>query len=83
MRNVLKSMIYVAFAVLVASPGWLLAGDMADAPAPAPAPAAPIISISDSELLGVQNQLNSLKQQVSQASNYTCLLYTSPSPRDS
>ncbi len=43
------------------------------APAPAPAPAAPIISISDGELLGVQNQLNSLKQQVSQASNYTQL----------
>ncbi|VVO38568.1 hypothetical protein PS726_05578 [Pseudomonas fluorescens] len=77
MRNVLKSMIYVAFAVLAASPGWLLAGDMADAPAPAiapaPAPAAPIISISDSELLGVQNQLNSLKQQVSQATNHTQL----------
>ena len=71
MCNVWKSMIYVAFALLVATPGWLSAATMADTLAPAPT--APVISISDSELLGLQSQLNSLKQQVSQASTYTQL----------
>ncbi|EJM36155.1 small-conductance mechanosensitive channel [Pseudomonas sp. GM33] len=71
MFNVWKSMIYVAFALLVATPGWLSAATIADTLAPAPT--APVISISDSELLGLQSQLNSLKQQVSQASTYTQL----------
>lgn len=71
MFNVLKSMIYVAFALLAASPGWLLAAPVADTLAPTTT--TPVISISDSDLLGLQNQLNILKQQVSQASNYTQL----------
>ncbi|MGF6091811.1 DUF3772 domain-containing protein [Pseudomonas sp. 18173] len=71
MCNVLKSMICVAFALLVASPGWLLAAPMADSLAPAATP--PIISIPDNDLLGLQSQLNNLKQQVSLASNYTQL----------
>ena len=71
MCNVLKSMICVAFALLAASPGWLLAAPMADSLAPSTTP--PIISIPDNDLLGLQNQLNSLKQQVSLATNYTQL----------
>lgn len=71
MCNVLKSMICVAFALLAASPGWLLAAPMADSLAPAATP--PIISIPDNDLLGLQNQLNNLKQQVSLATNYTQL----------
>jgi small-conductance mechanosensitive channel len=64
-------MICLAFALLAASPGWLLAAPTADTLAPNPT--TPVISIADDELLGLQNQLNSLKQQVSQASNYTQL----------
>jgi small-conductance mechanosensitive channel len=64
-------MICVAFALLAASPGWLLAAPMADSLAPAATP--PIISIPDNDLLALQNQLNSLKQQVSLATNYTQL----------
>lgn len=71
MCNVFKSMICVAFALLAASPGWLLATPMADALTPAATPL--VISIPDNDLLGLQNQLNSLKQQVSLATNYTQL----------
>lgn len=71
MCNVFKSMICIAFALLAASPGWLLATPMADALTPAATPA--VISIPDNDLLGLQNQLNSLKQQVSLATNYTQL----------
>ncbi|VVN41629.1 DUF3772 domain-containing protein [Pseudomonas fluorescens] len=71
MCNALKSVIYVVFALLAANAGWLSAAPMADSLAPATTPA--LVSMSDSELLGLQNQLNSLKQQVSLATNYTQL----------
>jgi small-conductance mechanosensitive channel len=71
MCNALKSVIYVVFALLAANAGYLSAAPMADSLAPATTPAP--VSMSDSELLGLQNQLNSLKQQVSLATNYTQL----------
>jgi small-conductance mechanosensitive channel len=71
MCNALKSVIFVVFALLAANAGCLSAAPMADSLAPATTPAP--VSMSDSELLGLQNQLNSLKQQVSLATNYTQL----------
>ncbi|MFY0732437.1 DUF3772 domain-containing protein [Pseudomonas sp. NFX15] len=71
MRHAWKSVIYIAFALLMANAGELSAAPMADSLAPALAPQP--VSLSDSELLELQTQLNNLKQQVSLASNYTQL----------
>ena len=71
MCNALKSLMFVVFVVFGLSSPMLLATPLLDAPADRLTP--PSISLSDSELLTLQNQLDNLKQQVSKAANYTQL----------
>ncbi|NUT78133.1 mechanosensitive ion channel family protein [Pseudomonas sp. C1C7] len=71
MRHTLKWMIVAAFALFGASGAMLAVAALSDAPA---ASATAIsASISDSELQELQQRLGNLKQQVSQASNYSQL----------
>ena len=67
MCNALKLVIFMAFALFTPSGAMLLAAPVVNPPAPASA------SVSTSDLQALQGQLDSLKQQVSQASNYSQL----------
>ncbi|MGJ7515663.1 DUF3772 domain-containing protein [Pseudomonas baetica] len=71
MRNTLKWMMVVVFALFGASGAMLSAAALSDTPA-ATATAASA-SISDNDLQDLQLRLYNLKQQVSQASNYSQL----------
>ncbi|MBV6821871.1 DUF3772 domain-containing protein [Pseudomonas sp. PD9R] len=70
MRNALRSVIFIAFALFAANPGTLSAAQPLD---PSSSVIAAAVSVSDSDLEVLQGQLNSLKQQVSQANNYSQL----------
>jgi potassium efflux system protein len=71
MRNALKSVMFILFALFGPNAG-ILSAPQPLIPASAVATAASV-SVSEGDLLALQNQLNSLKQQVSQASNYSQL----------
>ncbi|MGY2342969.1 DUF3772 domain-containing protein [Pseudomonas sp. SDO5532_S415] len=71
MRNALKWMIVVALSLFGPSGVMLSAAPVPDAPAASATTAS--VSVSGSDLQELQLRLNSLKQQVSQASNYSQL----------
>lgn len=68
MCNALRLMIVVAFALFCPNSGMLSAASMPDVPAASAAPA--IVSVSPSDIQALQSQLNDLKQQVSQATDF-------------
>lgn len=67
MRNALRSLIFIVFALFGPGAGVLLAAQQVQAPAAAG------VNVTENDLEDLQNQLSSLKQQVSQASNYSQL----------
>ncbi len=71
MRNALKSVIFIVFVLLASSGAMLSAAPMLDVPGAGASSA--VARVSDSDLEALQGQLNSLKQQVSQVSNYNQL----------
>ncbi|WP_433740334.1 DUF3772 domain-containing protein [Pseudomonas putida] len=71
MRNAMKWMIVMFISLYGANGALLLAATMPTAPAAIATAAS--VSLSDGELQELQLRLNSLKQQVSQASNYSQL----------
>ncbi|KII28844.1 DUF3772 domain-containing protein [Pseudomonas fluorescens] len=71
MRNGLKWMIFVALALFGPGSAMLSAAPLSDAPAAITKPASE--TVSDADLLALQTRLNSLKQQVSLATNYSQL----------
>lgn len=71
MRNALKSVMFIVFVLLASSGAMLSAAPMLDVPGAGASSA--VAGVSDSDLEALQGQLNSLKQQVSQVSNYNQL----------
>uniref|UniRef100_UPI001F548796 DUF3772 domain-containing protein n=1 Tax=Pseudomonas mohnii TaxID=395600 RepID=UPI001F548796 len=71
MRNALKSVMFIVFLLLASSGAMLSAAPMPDVPGAGASSA--VARVSDSDLEALQGQLNSLKQQVSQVSNYNQL----------
>jgi potassium efflux system protein len=71
MRHALKSMIFIVFALLWPNAGMLSAAQPLEPPSSSTV--TPRVSVSESDLDVLQGQLNNLKQQVSQASNYSQL----------
>ncbi|MGE8063613.1 DUF3772 domain-containing protein [Pseudomonas sp. NPDC089569] len=75
MRHALRSMVFIALTLLGPAAGLLTAAQSAEPPSPTldtattPAPA----TVPDSELNSLLSELGSLKQQVSQAVNYSQL----------
>ncbi|WP_077048595.1 DUF3772 domain-containing protein [Pseudomonas sp. KK4] len=71
MRHALRSVVFIVWLLLSASGAALSAAPMPDVPLASASSAS--ASVAESDLESLQNQLNSLKQQVSQASNYSQL----------
>lgn len=69
MRNAMKLLIYITFTLMAGNVTGLSAAPMSDTLTPVISTA----SLPEGDLQTLQSQLNSLKQQVSQANNYTQL----------